>query len=122
MRRIALSLCTKVWANRFAGITLGLKLTIILVGFGFAFSGRPPAIAQEQYPSIEDTKQDKDIAYLQGDLGTHVVLLTTLQARVNQQGEDIARLDTKLTMLGAFIAFLQSAGIGITFITRKKSL
>ena len=91
----------------------------IVVCLAFGLSGHPPSRAQNVSPmdwrpaplTAEDSKQDTDIDYLKSELLNNTADRTALTIIVNKQGEDIARLDTKMTMIVSFLGILQSGSI-----------
>lgn len=98
-------------------LQLGLKCAALIVCAGFAMSGHPPSAAQTsttwqmQAMSSEDTRQDTDISYIKSELSTRSSEQAAQQLILIKQGEDLARLDTKMTMFVSLLGFLQTGGI-----------
>jgi hypothetical protein len=90
-----------------------IRVICLFIIAGAVVSGHPPSKAQE---TAQDTKQDVQISDIQSKLGD----LATMQATITRQGEDIARLDQKMTDLFAGLGLLQVLGIGVSFRQYKR--
>jgi hypothetical protein len=102
----------------------GLTFVLLLVA---AVSGRPPAKAQNLtpgccavgIPSGEDIKQDGDIAYMKSGMDIHRDAIKELVAISVEQGKDIARLDTKVTIFFWLLSALVGGQIGFGLLPKK---
>ena len=104
-------------------ISLLLKAAVLPVIAVYCLGGHPPSQAQtnwQQVVTATEQRHDDAIASLKDSAINETRSLQTLQATVTAQGEEIVRLDTKFMMAGIFIGFLQSAGILVVFVPRRK--
>ena len=108
-------------------VILVLKVLVLVVIGAFVVAGHPPSVAQSsnqlgrgQEVSAEDVRQDTEIDYIKTQQVTQAALFGTTQAIIAKQGEDLARLDTKMTMLVAFLGLLQVGGLFLTVFPMKR--
>lgn len=105
-----------------------LKVMALLLIVGFVMAGHPPSNAQSssrldrgQEVSAEDVRQDTDISYIKSEQVTQSAAYTAIQVIVVKQGEDLARLDTKITMLFTFLGLLQVGGLLLSVFPLKRT-
>lgn len=107
-------------------ILLSLKVTALVVIVGFITCGHPPSSAQApsqwqpQSISPEDVRQDTDITYIKADLASRELATIAMQETIVKQGEELARLDTKITIMVGFLGLLQGGGIVLTVVPLKR--
>lgn len=107
-----------------------IKFVGILICFGFALSGKPPAHGQSlasdvpptQASTAEDIRQDINISYMKIALSSAENERQSMQLTIIKQGEDLARLDTKMTMFVSILGFLQTGGILLSLAPLKNKL
>ena len=102
-----------------------LKVVALVTIVGFITAGHPPVSAQSslsrgQEVSAEDVRQDTEIDYIKTQQVTEATLLASTQAIIVKQGDDLARLDTKMTMLVAFLGLLQAGGLFLSVFPMKR--
>jgi hypothetical protein len=99
------------------GSIIALKVIACLFTFCMLVS-YPPSVAQsvplDAHLGIEDVKQDTEISYIQLDITTNRTMIEANQLVLIKQGEDLARLDTKMTLIVSFLGLLQFGGIALT--------
>lgn len=103
-----------------------LKSFCLVLVVGAALWGHPPAKAQVQSSpwqpiavSGEDIKQDGDIAYMKSGMDAHRDSIKELVATTIEQGKDIARLDTKLTIFFWVMGALVGGQITVALVPKK---
>lgn len=120
-------------SRRFLGLSFRERCIFVLKGFSFvllliaAMSGRPPAKAQTLtpgccavgVPSGEDIKQDGDIAYMKSAQDAHRDSIKELTQVAIEQGKDLARLDTKVTIFFWLLSSLVGGQITFSLLPKK---
>lgn len=83
--------------------------------------GHPPSRAQGiGARNAEDAKQDADITHHGEMISQQVATTAAMNLVIVQQGQDIARLDTKMSILFGILATVQGGGIVVTAVTKKR--
>jgi hypothetical protein len=108
-----------------------IKALALVVIALFMIAGHPPSGAQtdasnrldrNQEVSAEDVRQDTQIAYVQQQLATNDTQRETIRSTIIKQGEDIARLDTKMTLLVGFLGLLQTGSLVLSVAPLKRKI
>lgn len=65
-------------------------------------------------------RQDTDIVYIKSELASRELATIAMQETIVKQGEELARLDTKITIMVGFLGLLQGGGIVLTVVPLKR--
>jgi hypothetical protein len=98
---------------------LVLKGSALLVCAGYILSNHPPA--QSQAPTtLVDVRQDQEIESAKVEAGVQSAAISKLEDTIVDQGKDIARLDTKVTMFFSLLGALNVGGIALHMKKRRE--
>lgn len=102
-------------------VGFALKCTAFVIMVAAVAVGHPPSRAQGiGARNAEDAKQDADITHHGEMISQQVATTAAMNLVIVQQGQDIARLDTKMSILFGILATVQGGGIVVTAVTKKR--